>query len=635
MVYSSGGSAEGFAVPANALGGTSGNDTIYGTSNSDTISAGAGNDVIDGGFAADLIDAGKGDDVVVWNPGGSSDTLDGGAGVDTLQFNQANVSEAISLTAAGRHAILTRDIATIRMDLNNLERIVFGAAGGSGGNDTYVIGDLSGTDIRSVEVDLGGSYDVPDGVADSVSAVGTAGRDLLSVRTVGALTTLTGLPLALSIRDGELIDRLAVDAGLGDDRLDLSGLNNMTAAFNGGAGNDAVAINGGDQADAILLFGSQPTADGDPLGFGMNGSSAQAYLLGVEMVSVAGGGGNDVIQASSLAIATPLLLDGGSGDDRIFGSAAAETVEGGAGNDVLDGGFGGDVVRGGDGDDTFLWNPGGGSDTIAGGYGVDGVVFNTSSIGEVIGVSALNGHAIVTRNIANISLDVDDVEQLSFGGTGGGADRFTLGDLSATDVKRIDIDLAGSQGADGLTDVVEISGGLAGESIELITTGALTEVKGLAAAINILGAEAVDRIDISGGLGNDTIDASALAGGLSITLSGAAGNDSLRGGHENDILAGGTGDDTMVGSDGSDQFVFDPSLGGNDQVLDFQAHGASLEGDYIVLTNFADASFDAAVLNGHIVQVGADVLVADGSAIHITLKNVSLASLQAGDFLFF
>ena len=56
--------------------------------------------------------------------------------------------------------------------------------------------------------------------------------------------------------------------------------------------------------------------------------------------------------------------------------------------------------------------------------------------------------------------------------------------------------------------------------------------------------------------------------------------------------------------------------------------------DRIVLNGFSDHSFADAVASHHIAQVGADVAISDDAGVIVTLQNVSLASLQANDFVF-
>ena len=58
----------------------------------------------------------------------------------------------INLSANGTHATFTRNVAAITMDLESVERIEFKALGGA---DAITIGDLSGTGIKQVALDLG------------------------------------------------------------------------------------------------------------------------------------------------------------------------------------------------------------------------------------------------------------------------------------------------------------------------------------------------------------------------------------------------------------------------------------------------------------------------------------------------
>ena len=91
------------------LDGGDGNDTITGGDGADTLIGGNGNDVVAGGRGNDVASLGAGDDTFVWNPGDGSDTVEGGAGFDTLQFNGANVSEKIDISAnGGRVRLLPR-----------------------------------------------------------------------------------------------------------------------------------------------------------------------------------------------------------------------------------------------------------------------------------------------------------------------------------------------------------------------------------------------------------------------------------------------------------------------------------------------------------------------------------------------
>ncbi|HEY4943280.1 MAG TPA: hypothetical protein VII56_17760 [Rhizomicrobium sp.] len=111
--------------------------------------------------------------------------------------------------------------------------------------------------------------------------------------------------------------------------------------------------------------------------------------------------------------------------------------------------------------------------------------------------------------------------------------------------------------------------------------------------------------------------------------SGGAGNDRLSGGGNNDVLAGGTHNDTLTGGAGDDRFVFHYG-DGLDVVTDFVAGDGS--GDLIELHAYDIASFTA--LQPFMSQHGADVVIALDPDNTITLQHVTLAQLNAGDFLF-
>ena len=117
---------------------------------------------------------------------------------------------------------------------------------------------------------------------------------------------------------------------------------------------------------------------------------------------------------------------------------------GGAGSDFIDGQQGNDTILMGDGDDTFQWDPGDGSDTVDGGAGVRHDACSTAPTSARSSTSSANGdHARFTRNIASIVMDLDNLEKVRLNALGG-ADTVTVGDMSGTDVKQVDIDLAAS-----------------------------------------------------------------------------------------------------------------------------------------------------------------------------------------------
>jgi Ca2+-binding RTX toxin-like protein len=217
----------------------------------------------------------------------------------------------------------------------------------------------------------------------------------------------------------------------------------------------------------------------------------------------------------------------------------------------------------GAGNDVFTWNPGDGSDIVEGQAGRDEMVFNGANISERIDISANGGRIRFTRDVANITMDLDDTEVITFNALGG-ADAIVIGDLSGTDVTDVSLNLAGVGGAgDGAVDTVTVTG-TSGDDVAVVVGGGSTaQVLGLFAAVNITGVEpANDRLVVNALSGDDVIQASGLFGSaIQLTADGGAGDDVLVGGDGNDTLLGGDGDDVLIGGPGTD--VLDGGTGDN------------------------------------------------------------------------
>ena len=114
---------------------------------------------------------------------------------------------------------------------------------------------------------------------------------------------------------------------------------------------------------------------------------------------------------------------------------------GSEGNDLFNGGDGNDTALMGAGDDTFVWNPGDDNDTLEGQDGFDEMLFNGAVVAENIDISANGGRVLFSRNIANVVMDLNDTEAITFNALGG-ADKVTVNDLSGTDVTEVNLNLA-------------------------------------------------------------------------------------------------------------------------------------------------------------------------------------------------
>src|SRR5205085_4615249 len=135
--------------------------------------------------------------------------------------------------------------------------------------------------------------------------------------------------------------------------------------------------------------------------------------------------------SNGLAALIQLTVDGGTGNDTITGGDGADFLIGGDGNDLINGGRGNDVALMGAGDDVFVWNPGDGSDIVEGQAGNDAMVFNGANIAEKFDVSANGVRVRFTRDVANITMDLDGAHRIDPNALGG-PDPATANDLTGT-----------------------------------------------------------------------------------------------------------------------------------------------------------------------------------------------------------
>jgi Ca2+-binding RTX toxin-like protein len=477
------------------IDGEGGDDAILGGRGDERLHGDAGIDTIDGNGGDDRVDLGGGDDRFVWDPGDGSDKVDGGGGSDAMAFNGSGVSESFRLSAHRGSARLTRDVGSITMNLDRLERVDVNSLGG---NDVLTVDNLAPTRVRTVTHDeaavLGGT--APDAGSDQTIVNATKVADTIAVSGAGNAASVAGLGATVDTRHADVTrDALLVNALGGDDRVDASALG----------------------ADTMKL-----TEDG--------------------------GAGNDT-------------LLGGRGDDALLG---------GGDNDAIDGNQGNDVGFMGAGDDRFTWDPGDGSDTIEGQAGSDAMTFNGANIGEQFDVSANGGRVRFFRNVASITMDLNDVEAIDLNALGG-ADVLTVNDLTGTDLTAVNGDLAAAIGGtvgDGAPDQVVVNA-TGGDDV-IVARGAAgsATVNGLAAAVAIAHAEAPqDTLRINALAGDDVVDGSGLtADAIGFQASGGDNDDILIGGAGADTLLGDANDDVLLGGPGVD--VLDGGPGSNVVIQD-------------------------------------------------------------------
>tara|TARA_R110002012_G_scaffold39909_6_gene110159 strand:- start:5944 stop:8637 length:2694 start_codon:yes stop_codon:yes gene_type:complete len=281
--------------------GNDGHDLLKGEMGNDTLLGGAGDDILKGGWGNDLLNGGDGGDRLYG--GQNNDQIFGSYGDD---FIWGNEGDDYLEGGEGSDAIY-----------------------GDDGNDTIVTG--SGNDY----------------------AVGGNGDDLFLLEEVqlnSSVYTLWNTNYSGTYGTNE-----------------WKFIRNATEhefVIEGGDGVDTIRM--GDERDILYLHDSYVGYHEDvALRPDVSGRLSAARFSEVELIE--GMGGDDIILLDSPNYSSKnpnIIVDGGDGDDIIWGSAESETLIGGAGDDEIFGRAGVDVFVGGSGSDTFKFSASSKSVTI-------------------------------------------------------------------------------------------------------------------------------------------------------------------------------------------------------------------------------------------------------------------------------
>ena len=241
----------------------------------------------------------------------------------------------------------------------------------------------------------------------------------------------------------------------------------------------------------------------------------------ITAIEVTGGDGANVITLTDVTAGDypdleQATIDAGEGNDQIFGSEQIDEMHGGPGNDQIigdDNPIGTrDVFEGEAGDDLLIWRGGEDDDTMNGGDGADTVQVQGAGLPESFAVKPGTAGRVTFDRIASaviggFNLDIGTAETLDLNAGGGD-------DVLATELGTgpgFKLDVSGGDGNDTLD---------AGDAADLIT----------------------------GDAGNDTITPDDNPAGSRDIAQGGDGDDSIiwNGGDDDDINDGGAGSDTVV-----------------------------------------------------------------------------------------
>jgi Ca2+-binding RTX toxin-like protein len=491
-------------------------------------------------------------------PASAAVTATFASGTLSVFGDSANNAITVSRDAAGR-ILVNGGAVPVRGGTATVANTALIQVFGLAGNDTLTLNEANGA-LPAGHLFGGGDNDVLTGGSGADQLFGQAGTDTLLGK--GGNDLLFGGAAADTLTGGDADDQVFGQAG--NDRM-IWNPGDDTDLNEGGSGTDTVEVNGGNGSEQFTA-----TANGTRVRFDRVNPAPFSLDIGTsEKLVLNANGGDDTFSATgNLAALIAITVDGGADNDRILGGNGADTLLGGDGNDFVDGNQGNDAALLGAGDDVFQWDPGDGSDIVEGQGGADTMQFNGANINERFEVSANGSRVRFTRDIGNITMDLNDVEAVDVHALAG-VDTVTVDDLSGTDLTEVNTDLAASGGGgDGSADNVIVNGTDGDDVITVAGDESGVSVLGLAARVNIANASAAnDMLTVQAHAGDDVVEASGLsAGSIRLTEDGGNGDDVLLGGAGGDVLLGGAGDDVLLGGPGID--VLDGGPGDNIVIQD-------------------------------------------------------------------
>lgn len=288
-----------------------------------------------------------------------------------------------------------------------------------------------------------------------------------------------------------------------------------------------------------------------------NGVSKSFNTGVIKTIKVFGYDGHDRIDLN-MYVPTANYLDGGTGNDLIFGGLMADAMFGGPGDDKLDGRTGADYFNGGAGTDTADYSE------------------RHAPLIISLGSAALKNDGAFGEEGDDIDISVENV-------LGGHGDDVIYGSSVANNI-------VGGEGVDKIYGYGGNDTLAGGDGNDSLYGGA-------------------DADNLKGDAGNDK-------------LFGEAGNDLLYGGIENDFLSGAGGDDTLFGEHGVDTLYGDDgndSLAGGSGFGDKMYGGAGTDTVmYIGESSAVHVSLDGVANDGAVTDLG----ISEGDNAAADIENV-------------
>jgi Ca2+-binding RTX toxin-like protein len=517
--------------------GGAGNDTMYGNNGNDTIYAGAGNDTANGGDNNDVINGEAGNDTLNGDLG--NDTLIGGLGADTL-----NGGDGADILMG--HGL---DYNTISTLLRNNANVVYNASTGS--FYQYV-----NTAVNFATAVSNANAAVLNGVNGHLAVITTAAENTY---VMGLINNQTWIGGTSSVNNAQWVWNYGPETGAqywqGYDTG--AAVNNFYANWSAGQPQNnteywAVLYPDGtwhDWPDSatqryVIEWEAGLMADDNAIDT-INGGIGNDIIYGY--------GGNDILNGDAdndiiFGGAGNDTITGGTGADALYGGAGDDNINGDAGNDLIEGDAGNDTLNGGADTDTLTYinatsaitvslaittaqvTGGAGTDTISNFENLIGSVFN-DTIEGTSGNNVLDGAAgIDTLSYANAASAVTVNLATTTGQNTVGSGTDTITNFENLIGSAFNDTLTG----DGLDNVIE--GGLGNDTMN--GAGGTDTLTYANATAGIAVSLALATAQVTGGAGTDTISNFE-------NLIGSGFNDILAGNSGNNILTGGAGNDTV------------------------------------------------------------------------------------------
>jgi Ca2+-binding RTX toxin-like protein len=669
-----------------------GDDYILGQAGADRLYGGPGNDRLDGGTGDDILTGDDGDDTYLVDSAGDRIVEIPGAGNDTAiaSVNYTLPSNVERLELAGTTLNGTGGAGANTLIGNASNNVLDGGDGadvmiGRGGNDIYFVDNALDVPLETANDGtdqvwaLINGYTLTDNVealvllAGVVSGNGNASRNTLVGNASANILDGGGNADSMSGRAGDDIyyvddpgDVVGEVAGEGTDTIrtfvsyalpaNVERIELLGSAANADGNSAANTLIGSDGGNSLNGNG------GADLMIGRGGDDVYYVDNGGDVVLESPGGGYDRVLAYVSTTLTDnverleLLSNVANGT----GNADVNTIIGNVSDNIINGGGGADVMIGRAGNDTYFVDNPGDFPLETAGDGVDQVwsfvnyqlpdnVENLQIYGTATNATGNGGaNTIIGNSNANLI------------NGGGGADVMVAG--PGDDIYFVDnpgdqvIEIAGEGNADAVWSFIDYTLPANIERLELVSTTAING-SGNSGANTIIGNDNNNVINGNGGAdlmigrgGNDIyfmdngsdVVLESSGGGydqvwsyVSATLTDNVEGLTLLGGALNgagnagaNIIVGNTQNNILTGNGGADTFVLHSGFG-RDSITDFGA-GPALD-DVIQFSDGLFSSFSDVML--HATQSGADVLISHDAANVLTLAHVSLANLQANDFL--